>query len=84
MPDQDWPAPDFANPEEERQYLLDIIKTGIRFMIFSGISYAVFLWVTARILMNSEIISGSLSWGNSVLLGFSAVVIRVWNSTFFK
>lgn len=84
MPDQDWPAPDFVSPEEERAYLMDIIKTGIRFMIFSAISYALFLWVASRILMNSEIINGSLSWGNSLVLGFSTVVIRVWNSTFFK
>lgn len=80
----EWPAPDFVNPEEEREYLVDIIKTGIRFMIFSAISYSVFLWVVSRILLNEEIINGALSWSNSVILGFSTVVIRVWNSTFFK
>lgn len=80
----EWPAPEMVSPEEERQYLLDVIKTGIRFMIFSIMGMTVFLWVAANILSKSGIIGGSISWTNCGILAFSAVLIRLWNSTFFK
>jgi hypothetical protein len=79
-----WPEPDFVSPEEERQYALDIVKQGIRFMIFSVLATTAFLWVVTNILANSNLISSSISWVNCGILSFFYVVLRVWNSTFFK
>ena len=83
MPDQ-WPDPELVSPEEERQYLLDIVKQGIRFIIFSVLATTVFLWVVTNILSDSNVISQSISWVNCGILSLFYVVLRVWNSTFFK
>jgi hypothetical protein len=83
MPDQ-WPDPELISPEEERQYALDIVKQGIRFIIFSVLVTTVFLWVVTNILANANVISASISWANCGILSLFYVVLRVWNSTFFK
>ena len=83
MPDQ-WPDPELISPEEERQYALDIVKQGIRFIIFSVLATTVFLWVVTNILANANVISSSISWVNCGILSLFYVILRVWNSTFFK
>lgn len=83
MPDQ-WPDPELISPEEERQYALDIVKQGIRFIIFSVLATTVFLWVVTNILANANVISSSISWANCGILSLFYVILRVWNSTFFK
>ena len=83
MSDQ-WPEPEIFSPEEERQYALDIVKQGIRFIIFSVLATTVFLWVVTNILANANVISASISWANCGILSLFYVVLRVWNSTFFK
>jgi hypothetical protein len=83
MPDQ-WPEPELISPEEERQYALDIVKQGIRFIIFSVLATTVFLWVVTNILANANVISSSISWLNCGILSLFYVILRVWNSTFFK
>ena len=83
MPDQ-WPDPELISPEEERQYALDIVKQGIRFIIFSVLATTVFLWVVTNILANANVISSSVSWANCGILSLFYVILRVWNSTFFK
>ena len=83
MPDQ-WPDPELISPEEERQYALDIVKQGIRFIIFSVLATTVFLWVITNILADSNVISQSISWVNCGILSLFYVVLRVWNSTFLK
>ena len=83
MSDQ-WPEPEIFSPEEERQYALDIVKQGIRFIIFSVLATTVFLWVVTNILANANVISASISWANCGILSLFYVVLRVRNSTFFK
>ena len=83
MPDQ-WPDPELISPEEERQSALDIVKQGIRFIIFSVLATTVFLWVVTNILANANVISSSISWLNCGILSLFYVILRVWNSTFFK
>ena len=83
MPEQ-WPDPELISPEEERQYALDIVKQGIRFIIFSVLATTVFLWVVTNILANANVISSSISWVNCGILSLFYVILRVWNSTFFK
>lgn len=80
---EDWPEPDL-NPEEQRAYFIDVVKTGVRFFIFTSISYAFLLWVVAIMLERSNIIDGSISWVNSCIIAFLGTFIRVWDRTFFK
>lgn len=78
-----WPEPEL-NEEEQRAFLIDTIKTGIRFFIFTTITYAFLLWVVSILLFNSNIIDGSISWLNSCIIAFIGTFARVWDRTFFK
>lgn len=78
-----WPEPEL-NEEEQRAFLIDTIKTGIRFFIFTTITYAFLLWVISILLFNSNIIDGSISWLNSCIIAFIGTFARVWDRTFFK
>jgi hypothetical protein len=79
-----WPEPEMASPEEERSYQIDMIKTGIRFFIFTSVLYAFLLWVVSIMLVRSNIIDGSISWTNSAIIAFLATFVRVWDRTFLK
>jgi hypothetical protein len=78
-----WPEPE-VNEEEQRAYLIDVVKTGIRFFIFTSLTYSFLLWVVSILLYNSNITNGSISWPNSCLIAFIATFARVWDRTFFK
>jgi hypothetical protein len=78
-----WPEPEL-NPEEQRAYMIDAVKTGIRFFIFTTIAYAFLLWVVTILLAESAIIEGSISWFNSCIIAFIGTFVRVWDRTFFK
>jgi hypothetical protein len=78
-----WPEPQISE-EEQREYQMDLIKTGIRFFIFTGISYSFFLWVVSNLLAQSNIVDGSISWWNSCVIAFLGTFVRVWDRTFFK
>ena len=78
-----WPEPELST-EEQRAYQIDLIKTGIRFFIFTGISYSFFLWVVSNLLAQSNIVEGSISWANCCIIAFLGTFVRVWDRTFFK
>jgi hypothetical protein len=78
-----WPEPEI-NEEEQREYQIDLIKTGIRFFIFTSISYSFFLWVVSILLFQSNITDGSISWWNSCIIALLGTFVRVWDRTFFK
>jgi hypothetical protein len=78
-----WPEPELST-EEQRAYQIDVIKTGIRFFIFTTICYSFFLWAVSNLLVESNIIDGSISWLNSCIIAFIGTFVRVWDRTFFK
>ena len=79
----DFPPP-YATPEEERQYMMDVIKAGLRFLIITAFFYTGAIWVVSRILNNSGIIDGALSWGSAAIIGVGGIILRTWDRTFFK
>lgn len=79
----DWPEPELSSAEQ-REYQVDLVKTGIRFFIFTTLAYAFLVWVVSIVLANSNIIEGSVSWTNSALVAFLGTFVRVWDRTFFK
>lgn len=79
----DWPEPELSSAEQ-REYQIDLLKTGIRFFIFTTLAYAFLLWAVSNLLADSNIIDGSVSWTNSALIAFLGTFVRVWDRTFFK
>lgn len=77
-----WPAPDAE--EENEAYQWAVIRTGLYFIIFSILLYSVFVYLGIRILNNSGIISGYLSWPQTSGLVAIFIFMRAWNKTFFK
>ena len=84
MPDfEDWDAPELSSADE-RAYLLDVVKTGIRFLVFTCLLYTVGIWGFSNLLVRSGILSDSVSWHYAGIISFGIVVLRLWNKTFFK
>lgn len=86
MPDfEDWDAPDFSpSSAEERAYAWDVIKTGMRFLIFTTLLYTLIIWGFVNLLFRSDILSGDISWHYAGILSFGVIVLRLWNKAFFK
>jgi|688.fasta_scaffold1083559_2 hypothetical protein len=84
MPDfEDWDAPELSSADE-RAYLLDVVKTGIRFLVFTCLLYTVGIWGFSNLLVRSDILSGSISWQHAGIMSFGIVVLRLWNKSLFK
>lgn len=81
----DWDAPEIASTEdEERQYALDVVKTALRFCIFSVFLYTLIIWGFSNLLMKSNILPSSVPWHYAGILSMGIIVLRVWDKTFFK
>ena len=80
----DFEDMDFATPEEEREFMLDIVKTGLRFLAFTSLWYGFIVWTVLRALEANGIISGNLNWVQSCMIAFLVTFSRMWDRTFFR
>jgi hypothetical protein len=80
---EDWDAPELSSADE-RAYLWDIVKTGIRLLVFTCLLYTIGIWGFSNLLVRSGILSDSVSWHYAGIISFGIVVLRLWNKTFFK
>lgn len=83
-----WAPP--SNPFEEEPseklsaYEWAVVRTGLYFLVISTLLGGVAIWGVAKILNNSGIISGHLSWHGAVLISGLGLVTGLWKKTFFK
>ena len=80
---EDWDAPELSSADE-RAYLWDVVKTGIRLLVFTCLLYTIGIWGFSNLLVRSGILSDSVSWHYAGIISFGIVVLRLWNKTFFK
>lgn len=84
MPDfEDWDAPEYSSAEE-RAYAWDVIKTGIRFLVFTCLLYTIAIWGFVNLLFKSDILAGDVSWHYAGIMSFGIVMLRLWDRTFMK
>ena len=77
----DWGPP---AGDDVQSFRWVIIRTGMYFMIITSVLFGFLFWAAAKILEDSEIISGSLSWRYSIFFGFVSVFVTIWKKTFFR
>lgn len=82
----DWdPYEDIdVSDSEQRAYAWDVIKTGLRFLIFTTVLYTLCIWGFSNLLQRSNIISGNIDWHAAGIIGFGIIFLRLWDRTFFK
>ncbi len=84
MPDfPDWDAPEYSSADE-RAYAWDVIKTGIRFLVFTCLLYTLAIWGISNLLVKSGILSGSISWHYAGIISLGIILLRLWDKSFFK
>lgn len=85
MPEfDDWESDFPVGTTEETEYVWDVVKTGLRFLIFTCLLYTFFVWGISKILVRSDILSGEIRWHDAGLIALGIVFVRMWERTFFK
>lgn len=69
---------------DQRAYAWDLIKTGLRFLVFTCLLYTFIIWGFTNLLVDSDILSGSVSWLHAGVMSLGIILIRMWDKTFFK
>ena len=82
MPDfEDWDSPSLN--EDEKQYAMDVVKSGFRFLIFTCFMYTFIAWSLFNLLDGRGIISGNITWLQAGAISFGIIVVRMWDRVFF-
>jgi hypothetical protein len=84
MPDfEDWDV-NLNDAADQRAYAWDVIKTGLRFLVFTCLLYTFIIWGFANLLVKSDILSGDISWQHAGMMSVGIIFLRMWDRTFFK
>lgn len=80
---EDWDV-NLNDAADQRAYAWDVVKTGLRFLIFTCLLYTLIIWGFTNLLVKSDILSGAISWQHAGVMSFGIIFLRIWDRTFFK